>query len=168
MKDHLKNPNLYYILVPVLALIWVVFVSTISLGKANDNWKRQRADWDTSQKLIVEIIKLDPERLNYQAKKGESEEFDYSVALDEVAKLCKMSSANYSLSGGQAMNRGGKKTKTTTVNIRIIDIAQLAKFISQMENRWPNLECDLLTINKLKTGKNQWKASIKFSYTFDS
>ena len=34
MKAYLKNPNLYYAVVPVVAVLWVLFVMTISLPAA--------------------------------------------------------------------------------------------------------------------------------------
>ena len=167
MKDYLKNSNFYYILVPVVACAWVIFVTTVSLRAANKNWDAKKNEWDTSQKTITQILTLDRERLNFKVQKEATGEFDYSLAVEEIAKLCKISSSNYSITGGRALKSGGKSRKTATVTIKTIDIEQLAKFLSQILLQWPDLECDLLTLTKLKTGKDSWKTSVKFSYTYE-
>jgi hypothetical protein len=165
MKDYLKNSNFYYVLVPVVACAWVIFVTTVSLGKANKEWDKQKAEWNTSQRMIAQILNLDPERLNIKVDAGFGGEFDYSIAVEETAKLCKISS--YSMTSGLALKSAGKGRKTATVTIKTVDIEQLAQFLSQMLQRSPNLECDLLTLTKLKTGKDSWKTSVKFSYTYE-
>lgn len=167
MKDYYKNPNFYYILLPILACCWVLFASTISLRAANNKWDKQKKAYDQSQQLITKILTLDPDRLNYKSQKAGSTEFDYSSAIEEIAKLCKISSSNYSLRGGKALKRGGKSTKTANVTINKIDVQQLAQFLSQILIRWPNLECNTLTITKQKNAKDAWKAVMKFTYTFE-
>lgn len=167
MRDYYKNPNFYYIMVPVLACIWVIFASTVSLRAANNKWDKQKKEYDRSQELITKILTLDPERLNYESQKAGSSEFDYSSAVEEIAKLCKISSSNYSLRGGKALKRRGKSTKTANITIDIIDIEKLAQFLSQILMRWPNLECDVLSITKQKKAKDAWKATMKFTYIFD-
>lgn len=167
MKDYHKNPNFYYILVPTLACIWVIFASTVSLRAANKKWDMQKSEYDKSLQLMTKILTLDPERLRYKSQKAGSSEFDYSTAVEEIAKLCKISSSNYSLRGGKALKRGGKSRKTANITIDVIDIEKLAKFLSQILLRWPNLECDVLTVTKQKSAKDAWKAAMKFTYTFE-
>ena len=167
MKDYLKNSNFYYVLVPVVACAWVILVTTVSLRAANKDWEKQKDEWNASQKTITQILTLDRERLYFKVQKEATGEFDYSIAVEEIAKLCGISSSNYSITGGRALKIGGKSRKTATVTIKIIDIEQLGKFLSQMLLQWPNLECDLLTLTKLKTGKDSWKTSVKFSYTYE-
>lgn len=167
MKKYYKNPNFYYILLPLLACIWVLFTSTIALRAANNKWDKQKQEYDQSQQLITKILTLDPDRLNYKSQKAGSTEFDYSSAVEEIAKLCKISSSNYSLRGGKALKRGGKSTKTANVTIDIIDVQRLAQFLSQILMRWPDLECGNLTITKQKNAKDAWKAAMQFTYTFE-
>jgi hypothetical protein len=166
IKNCYKNPNFYYILAPVVAVIWVLFLSTVSLSKADDKCTRRAKDYSEVQKLIPQILTIDPERLKYKVRQEASGEFDYSVALEEIAKLCGISSSNYSMTGGNAPSKGGKSRKTANVAIKTVDIVRLSRFLSQILDRWPDLECDVLTLTKLNTGKDDWKVSLKFTYTY--
>jgi hypothetical protein len=165
MRDYYKNPNFYYITVPILACIWVLFASTVALRAASNKWDKQKKGYDQSQQLITKILTLDPDRLNYKSQKGGSSEFDFSTAVDEISRLCKIPSPTFR--GGKAMKRRGKSTKTANIIIDIIDIQKLSQFLSQILLRWPNLECNTLTITKQKNAKDAWKAVMKFTYTFE-
>ena len=77
MKDYLKNSNFYYILVPVVACAWVIFVTTVSLAKANKEWDKQKKEWNTSQRMIAKIINLDRDRLNFKVETVSDGEFGF-------------------------------------------------------------------------------------------
>ena len=167
MKDYFKNPNLYYIAVPLAVTVFVIFVIAFSLPAANRKWQKQQEDDKRAKQLITNIVRLDPERLNYEARKDSSGDFDYSVAVDEITKLVKIPSSYYSLSGGRTLRSGGKKRTSADISIEPVNIETLSRFISQILLRWPDLECDRLSIDKLPAGKDSWKASMKFIYTFE-
>ncbi len=164
MKDYFKNPNLYYIAVPIAVTAFVIFVIVFSLPAANRKWQKQQKDYERGRQLITNIVRLDPERLNYKARKDSSGEFDYSVAVEEITKLVKISNCRFS--GGKLVKSGGKSIKRADITIDPVDIETLSRFISQILLRWPDLECDRLSIDKLPAGKDSWKATIKFVYTY--
>jgi len=166
MKDYFKNPNLYYIAVPLAVTAFVIFLVAFSLPAANRKWQKQQEDFERGRQLITKILTLDPERLNYKARKAISGEFDYSVAVEEITKLVKIPSSNYSLRGGRTLKSGGKLRKSADISIEPVDIETLSRFISQILLRWPDLECDRLSIDKLPAGKDSWKSSMKFVYTY--
>ncbi len=166
MKDYYKKANLYYTAVPIVATVFVIFVATISLPAASRKWKNKQEDYSKSENLIRKIVALDPERLNYEARKGSSGEFDYSTAVVEITKLVKISSSNYSLRGHGVTKSGGKLRKSADVTIEKVGIEALSRFISQILLRWPNLQCDRLSIDKDPEGKDLWKATMKFVYTY--
>lgn len=166
MKDYYKNPNFYYIIVPTFSAIWMLFVSTTALPKSKNLLNDTLTETTRAEELIFKIFEIDPERLKYQNEKGESAEFDYTNALNQFAKLCGIAPSNYSLSGGREIKRSGRKTKSADVTINDIDIETLAKFLSTILIRWPELQCDLLKLTKLNTGKDNWKVSIKFTYYY--
>lgn len=165
MKDYFKNPNLYYIAVPLAVTAFVIFVIAFSLPAANRKWQEQQEDYKRAKQLITNIVRLDPERLNYKAKKDSSGEFDYSVAVEEITKLVKIPSSNFR--GGRTLKSGGKLRKSADISIEPVNIETLSRFISQILLRWPDLECDRLSIDKLPAGKDSWKASMKFIYTYE-
>ncbi len=164
MKAYLKNPNFYYMLAPAAAALWIVFVMSVSLPAAEKRWTKTQTDFNRAQDLIARIIALDPDRLQYKTAKGGSSKFDYSTAIQEIATLVKIPPSNYSLVARRPVRSGGKEKRSADVTISTVDIETLAKFISQMLLRWSDLECDLLSIDRLSTGKNNWKATMKFTY----
>ena len=166
MKDYYKKANLYYTAVPLVATVFVIFVAAISLPAASRKWKNKQEDYAKAEDLIRKIVALDPERLNYKAKKGSSGEFDHSTAVVEIIKLVKIPLSNYSLHGRGVSKSGGKLRKSADVTIDKVRIETLSRFISQILLRWPDLECDRLSIDKLPAGKDSWKATIKFVYTY--
>ncbi|RKY06074.1 MAG: hypothetical protein DRP66_09520 [Planctomycetota bacterium] len=166
MKDYYKKANLYYTAVPLVAMAFVIFVAAISLPAAGRKWKKKQDEYLKAKSLIEKIVKLDPERLNYKARKGASGEFDYSTAVVEITKLVKISSSNYSLRGHGVTKSGGKLRKSADITIEKVNIEKLSQFISQILLRWPDLKCDRLSIDKDPGGKDLWKATMKFVYTY--
>ena len=166
MKDYFKNPNLYYTAVPLVATAFVIFVAAISLPAASRKWKSKQKDFSKAENLIRKIVKLDPERLYYEAKKGSSGEFDYSTAVVEITKLVRIPSSNLSLKGNRTLKSGGKRKRSADIAIEPVDVETLSRFISQILLRWPDLECNRLSIDKLPAGKDSWRASMKFVYTY--
>jgi len=166
MKEYLKNPNLYYIAVPVAAAVWVIFVAVFSLPAANRKWQNRQKEYNEARDWITKIVMLDPERLNYKKKTDSSGGFDYSTAVEEITRLVGIASSNYSLRGGRTVKSGGKMRKSADIVIEPVDIETLSRFLSQILLRWPDLQCDRLSIDKLPAGKDSWKASMKFIYTY--
>ncbi len=166
MKDYYKKANLYYAAVPLVAMAFVLFVAAISLPAAGRKWKNKQEDYSKAKNLIEKIVALDPERLNYEVKKGSSGEFDYSTAVVEIIKLVKIPESNYSLRGHGMTKSGGKLRKSADVTLEKIGIETLSRFISQILLRWPDLQCDRLSIDKDPGGKDLWKATMKFVYTY--
>ncbi len=166
MKDYYKKANLYYTAVPLVAMAFVIFVAAISLPAASRKWKTKQKDYAKAERLIRKIVALDRERLNYKAKKGSSGEFDYSTAVVEITKLVKIAPSNYSLRGHGVTKSGGKLRKSADVTIERVGIETLSRFISQILLRWPDLLCDRLSIDTDPGGKDLWKATMKFVYTY--
>ncbi len=117
MRDYYKKANLYYAAVPLVATVFVIFVAAISLPAASRKWKSKQKDYSKAEGLIRKIVDLDPERLNYKAKKGSSGEFDYSTAVVEITTLVKIPSSNLSLRGHGVSKSGGKSRKSADITI---------------------------------------------------
>ena len=166
MKKLLKNPNMYYVLFPVLAGLWAAGAWGLSYPKSLEQRTEMENECLSSESYIKEILQIEPQRLAYQQDKDKSGEFDYTNVIDQYARMFGVSAADYTLSVRSATKRAGKTTKSADLTIKTIDIERLAKFISAILIRWPELECERLTVEKLSTGKNVWKASIRFTYFY--
>ncbi len=116
MKDYYKNPNFYYMLIPLVAALWAVFTWSVSLPAADKNWDRKQKQHKDAEAWIAKILELAPERLEYQIQQGGSKEFDYSFAVDQFAKACRIPTSDYTLQARET-KRGGRKTKSATIKI---------------------------------------------------
>lgn len=166
MKDYYKNPNFYYMLIPLAAALWAVFTWSVSLPAAEKNWDRKQKQHKDAQGWIMKILELAPQRLEYQTQQGESRDFDYATAVEQFAKVCQIPPSDYSLQAGRETKRGGRRTKSATVKIKPVDIGRFARFLSKMLFQWPDLQCEQLKLTKEKGGPDVWKADMKLTYYY--
>ena len=166
MKDIYKNPIVYYIAVPIIAALWPLLVVGVYLPKSQKIWNKEKTQYQKAQKIIEDILTLDPERLEYLGgKKGESK-FDYTSAVDSVASSYRISATNYKISSRPIITSSGHKNQSAKVVIKEIDIANFAKFLSTMQLRWANLQCVQLKLTKKKGQPDSWKVDVDFKYYF--
>jgi hypothetical protein len=166
MKDYYRNPNFYFMLVPLAAAAWALFVWGVSVPAADKNWTGKQTQHKDTQNWITKILELEPERLEYQAQKGASQVFDYATAVEEFAAKCQIPPSDYSLQAGRETKRGGRRTKSANLQIKPIDVGKFADFLSRMLFRWPDLQCEQLKLTKQKGGPDVWKADMKLTYYY--
>jgi hypothetical protein len=164
MKDLLKNRILLYILIPILTALWPIWLSTISIPAAKANWTYNKKQYVDSQKLFNQILDLDSGRLELAGDGKETKRFSYAQAVEQAAKSCGISPANYTLSSGVPMKVGGQEVQSADVTLKKLDIARFAKFLDTIQLRWPNLQCSQLKLTKIKGKENSWKCNLKFKY----
>lgn len=164
MKDIYKNPILYYIFVPVVVALWPLLVRTVYLPEAQHNWKVEKTQYNKAQKTVIEILTLDPDRLEFADHQKAAAEFDYAVAVERITSLCGITWTNYNISSKPIRTTGGQKTQDALVALKEVDIAQFAKFLSTIQIRWANLKCDRLTITRKKGLPDAWKVDLNFKY----
>ena len=164
MKDLIRNPIFYYIVVPVLIAIWPLWLAMGGNASAKEKFSNEQEQFENAEKTIADILKLDPQRLDYAKANEESTEFDYAIAFDQATKLCGIPS-NYRLSSGPIVrSRGGQSSQDATMVITQVDIERFAQFLSLIQFRWPNLQSTNLTLTKQKGAKDIWKADVRFKY----
>ena len=152
MKDIYKNPIVYYILVPVIVALWALSVWVVRLPEAERSLKREQGEYSKAQNIMLEILTLDPDRLEFADANSAAAEFDYANAVDRVASFCRIPSTSYKLSSGPIITRGGKKSQTATVGLKDVSITKFAKFLSTIQLRWADLQCTQLRKLKKKGG----------------
>jgi hypothetical protein len=167
MKQALKNPNLYYIAVPSAAAFFALLAAFVFYPGSVKNWQDSQSEFKTAQEWADKLIALQPERLSFKPnEKSGSGTFDFTVIVDEFAKAFTIAPTNYTTSVKGEVKKQGKRARSATLSIKSIDIEKLSKFLSTMLARWPDLECDVLSLDKGKAGKDDWKADMTLTYYY--
>ncbi len=167
MKDIYKNPTLYYILVPVALALWPLFVWGSSLPNAKDSLEKEKGEYRRAQNTMLEILTLDPDRLEFTDANSAAAEFAYFSAVAKVAGFCGIPSASYTLSSGPIITRRGKKSQTATVGLKDVSITKFAKFLSTIQLRWADLECvQLRKLKKKEAFPDKWDVDLEFKYYY--
>jgi hypothetical protein len=167
MKIDFKDPNVYYILVPVLAAIWAMTAGWVLYPKSVKAWQESQAEFIKAQALMDQLVTLQPGRLAYKVdENAKSQDFDFTKTINEFAAALSIPPSNYNLTVRSEANRAGRKTRSASISIKSIDIEKLAQFLSALLLRWPDLKCDTLSFSKIKDAKNNWQAEISLTYFY--
>ena len=167
MKIDFKNPNVYYIGVPVLAGLWAILAGFVFYPSSIEAWDKSRTDFESVEKQIKQLVTLQPKRLAYKVdEKAEPEDFDFTKTINDFARVFSISDSNYNLTVRGQTKRAGRQTRSATIVIKTIDIEKLAQFLSAMLLRWPELKCEVLSFEKVKNTKNNWKVNMSLTYYY--
>ena len=167
MNKHLKNPNFYYIAVPVLVGLWAILVALVFYPKSVQAWEGEKSEFETTKKLIAQIVALQPKRLSYEVKDDKTEgDFDFPKTIHEFAQVFKIPDSNCSWTVRDKVKKAGKKTQSATVKIKNVDMQTMGRFVSGMLLRWPDLKCELIGLQKVGNSKNTWKVDLRFTYYY--
>ena len=161
MQDLHKNPMLYYILIPLMALAWptAMWVKYLpAMAEQRDTWKGHLAD---TNDLIIEILTLDPERLSYSDQEETAVAFEYEVAVDKVARALRMGN-DYELSPSARV----AKKQAADVTLKNIGIIQCSQFLSTLQMHWSGLQCTRMGLTNKKTTKDRWDVTMSFTYYY--
>jgi hypothetical protein len=161
MKDAIKNPLLYFLLVPVGIAIWPLLVWAMYLPNAQKSFASEQASYEEGEGIIKSILDLDPDRIKLAKSKG-AVEFEYSTSVSEAAAKCGISSRNYS----HSTKPRRKGIQTCHVELTKIGIEPFALFLSGIVLQWPSLECEKVTFKPDKKKKDVWDIDMDFKYEF--
>ena len=160
MKDLLRNPVFYYVLIPVLAGAWPLSLWLKFLPQMTNQRDQQKTYIQDANDKIREILTLDPERLSYAKKKGEPADFEYEVVVYKVAQSCGLPTPEVFPSPKV------KDRQTARVKLSDVGIVQCARFLSTLQMHWSNLQCTLIRLDNKKTAKDRWDVSLEFAYYY--
>ena len=166
MKDIYKNPMLYYIVIPCLAALWPLLVRAVYLPAAESNFKDEKNEYIEAQITIAEILERDPTRLELADPNKTADKFDYATAVSDVARRCGISANNYTVSTRPIRTSSGKKSQSAVVGLKEVDITSFSEFLSMIQLRWANLECEVVTLVHKKGLKDVWKVDLDFKYYY--
>ena len=115
---------------------------------------------------MFEILDLNPERENSTIPREKNSEFDFVKAVAQIASLSGIDPRTYSSGSRQEIVRNDRKTQSFTLTIQKIDIEKFSKFITNLQKRWANLECESINITPVKGFKDTWKITLKLIYYY--
>ena len=167
MKTLLKNPFLYYIAVPVLIGLWPLLVAAVYLPQAQENKNNQIKLYQNGQDIIEQIKILDPDRMKLATDANGAEVlFTYDIAVNQMAGLCGIPASQYTLNPSMPGTVSGQKIQTAKVSLKQVDITTFAKFLSQIQTRWPGLQCTNLKMSTKENLPDVWDINIDFKYYY--
>jgi hypothetical protein len=163
-RDFYKKPIFYYILIPAAAAVWPLSVALISLPQARQACVKEEANYTDANEAMINILTIDSGRSREAGAKNEIKEFAYAVAIGDVARACGIPTPTISSQPARLVDK--RKTQEATVILQKVDIAAFAGFLSTLQRRWANLECESIIIDKQKGLPDVWKATVKFRYYY--
>lgn len=166
MKEIYKNPLLYYIAVPVLLAIWPLSIKFGYLPNTKQAYADEQQQYEKAENLMFDILDLNPERVNTATPKDEDNEFDFVKAVAQIASASGIDPRNYTSGSRAPITRNDRKTQTATITIQKIDIEKFSKFITNLQKRWANLECESVNISTVKGFKDTWKITLTLIYYY--
>lgn len=167
MKAYLKNRVFYYIAVPSVLGIWAIAAGAVFYPRAVASWQQEKDEYAVAQDLLGQIVAIEPQRLTHQQEKGAaSGDFDFTQVVNEFASAFSIPPANFTLNTRGETRRAGKRARSAALSIRTIDIEKASKFLSTMLIRWPDLQCESMTLEKLPQGKNNWRVDMTLTYYY--
>ncbi len=166
MNQIYKNPVVYYVVIPVLTALWSLLILAVYLPNVEENLEKEKDEYEKSRKVMEKILTLDPDRLDSAVARAGAAKFDYATAVEEIANSCSISSANYNISSKPLRTTSGQKTRSAMVVLKKVDVTKFARFLSTIQLRWANLQCENVTLTRQKGLADLWKANLEFKYYY--
>lgn len=166
MKDIIRNPIFYYILVPAIVALWPLLVWAVYLPGVQRSCEQEKNEYTKAKEIMAEILTLDPDRLAFADSNSASAEFSYAKAIDRVATLCRIPAANYKLSSGIIITSDKQKSQNAKVGLKDVDITTFAEFLSTIQLRWSKLQCTQVKLTKKKPLPDKWDVDMDFKYYY--
>jgi hypothetical protein len=167
MKEMLRNPMFYYVMVPLCVAFWPVSVWTQYLPEAEDSvslWAERKVEAET---LMLDILRRDPQRLEQNQEKGGQVEFSYAAAVDRVARLCGIRTQQYEVTTRARIGGGDRpETQAASIGLSDVGIEQSANFLWKIQLQWPGLECTGIKLTHKKGQKDVWDVDVEFKYEY--
>lgn len=166
MKYLHKYSIFIYILVPVLVAIWPALILAVYLPASQEQLKNDISAYSDANNKMLNILLLEPERIELGDPNKETIEFSYDHAINEVASLCNISPSNCKWYTGTILDTKASKTQSATVTLSNVDITSFAKFLSVIQSRWPKLVCNSAKLTKKANIPDEWGITIVFKYYY--
>ena len=166
MKNIHKNPLLYYIVVPVLVGLWPLLVWAVYLPNAQKDLDKTMSEYKKAEPIMMDILNLDPSLLKNADPNENTAQFNYDSVVYEVASLCSIPPSNCNYTARPTQTTSGQKTQAANVSLKQTGITTFARFLSTIQARWPNLQCNSVTLTQKPGLPDIWDIDIEFKYYY--
>jgi len=166
MKEIYKKPIFYYIVTPIVVGLWPLLVWAVYLPNSQDTLVDDMTQYKEAQNVISRILYLEPSRVKIKSTAEGNVKFDYGREVHKVTTLFQIPSSSYDLNAQPEKTTRGVKTQNCRVTLKGISIKKFAEFFATIQVRWPELQCDKLTLTKQKDLPDAWKIDMDFKYWF--
>lgn len=168
MREIYKNPVLYYIAVPIIVGMWPLLVWAMYLPNAQKDVVELMDQYERAEPIMIEILTLEPDRLEFTDANDTAADFTYGEAIDRIASLCRIPPSKYNLSSAMIITTRGQKSQSASVSLKEIDIRKFARFLSMLQLRWANLQCERLKLSKKQNlpDNDLWDIDIELKYYY--
>jgi len=166
MKEIYKNPILHYIAVPVIVGLWPLLVWAIYLPNAKQDLEDMKNQSEQAEPTMMDILTLDPDRLDSIDPNDNTAEFTYDRAVDRIATLCGIPPSKCDLNARSIQSSGGQRSQSANVKLTQIDITKFARFLSMIQMRWSGLQCTKVIMTQKSGLKDIWDVDVDFKYYY--
>jgi hypothetical protein len=163
-KDFYKKSIFYYILVPAVLALWPLSVAIVYLPHTRQAYTKEQKSYKDANEAMFSILSIDPGRSGSSDAKADAGVFAYAVVIGDVARSCGIPTPSISSQPTRMIDN--RKTQEATVILQKVEIAAFANFLSSLQKRWSNLECESIILDKQKGLPDDWKSTVKFRYYF--
>ncbi len=115
---------------------------------------------------MMEILTLDPDRRDYADSNDVDVEFTFDKVVARVASTSKIPPSKYKLNSGMLTTSSNQKSQSATVSLKQIDVVKFAEFLSTIQLRWANLQCNRVKLTKKPGLPDMWDVDIEFKYYY--
>ena len=122
--------------------------------------------YEKAQQQIENILDLDVGRLELANTQKGNVEFDYVTEVYKIAALSGIAQSNCRINSGIIITSGEQKSRSAKVTFKDVDIVKFAKFLSNIQLRWANLQCTKIKLTKKKGLPDTWDVDLDFKYYY--
>jgi hypothetical protein len=164
IKQFIKNPLFYYVLVPAMVALWPVILWGIYLPAVRIGLNEDISQYEKAMQIFEDLRNLDPDRLNESKEKNAKVDFDYATAVQQTAAFCSIASPRFS--SGTIVTSQGQKSQSAAVSLKDVDVTKAMRFLSTIQLRWSSLQCTQVTLKKKKGLPDSWDVDFAFKYFY--
>jgi len=120
--------------------------------------------YNDANDIMLQILELDPDRAI--DVNDAPAEFTYANAVNRTAALCKIPPTKYKLSSRMITKSERQKSQSANVVLKEVDIISFGKFLSLIQKRWANLQCNRVKLTRKEGLPDVWDVDVEFKYYY--
>lgn len=146
--------------------LWPLLVWAIYLPGAQENLEEMMTQYGRAEPVMMEILNLDPSRLESADPNEKTAEFTYDRVVYKVASSCGIPPSKCELNARSIQTSSNQKSQSANVKLTQIDVTTFARFLSTIQMRWQNLQCTKVILTQKPGLKDIWDVDVDFKYYY--